>query len=321
MTFRVWPQAFTVFNKYPFAKQKYFDVLCRIFWLQLSNKILKRRFEFKLHGDLKMVARSDFGSPVLSYYLGLYERGSMNFILKCLRKGDLFADVGANVGVYSLLAAGTCGARVAAFEPVPRAVEAFDENVAINKLESLVTLHRVGVGAAAGRAEITTGQGGANHIVGSVERGERTATIEIVTLDAHFPKECPVGIKIDVEGYESQVLNGAQRILSDPRLKFVIMEAISRPGREANNVSESIKILGSHGFAMYAFDPMRGLLQQAPAQSICYISEGDENCLFLRDADFIRARLGGDAYAGHGSADAEMIGAATGVAEGNFPNA
>ena len=54
-----------------------------------------------------------------NYYVGLHEFRDMAFASHLLRKGDLFVDIGANLGSYSLIASGVCGARSIAFEPVP----------------------------------------------------------------------------------------------------------------------------------------------------------------------------------------------------------
>jgi FkbM family methyltransferase len=282
-----------VFRKYPFARKQAAKVLFRILRLQFCNKILRRTFVFHVYDSVLMVARSDFGSPVLSYYLGLYERGSMSFLLRFLRKGDLFADVGANVGVYSILAAGACGARVEAFEPVPSAAAGLRENVMLNNLSDLIFLRPVAVGSSGGQVEITTDRGGANCVVETSHRGNRTARVEVISLNEHFRAECPIAMKIDVEGYESRVLAGAEALLRDHRLKVVIVEAIPRPERDGMNVADSVDILRRHDFANHIFDVEECTLHRVEPNSVAYVSEGDENYLFIRDADFVQSRLHG----------------------------
>jgi Met-10+ like-protein len=79
-------------------------------------------------------------------YCGLHEFAEMAFTLHLLRPGDLFADIGANVGSYTVLAAGVCGARVVAVEPGPAAGAALAKNIALNRLGDRVSVAAVALG-------------------------------------------------------------------------------------------------------------------------------------------------------------------------------
>jgi hypothetical protein len=76
-------------------------------------------------------------------YVGLQEFEEMAFMLHQLRPDDVFVDVGANVGAYTLLA-GTAGARCVAFEPVPATFRALRDNVRLNGLQTRVRVVRSG---------------------------------------------------------------------------------------------------------------------------------------------------------------------------------
>lgn len=58
--------------------------------------------------------------------------------LHFLRPGDLFLDIGANVGTYTVLASGVCGGKIMAFEPDPRTLRHLQRNIELNQLENLV---------------------------------------------------------------------------------------------------------------------------------------------------------------------------------------
>ena len=68
------------------------------------------------------------------------------FLINNLNANDLFIDIGANVGHYSLLAAGVCKANVIAFEPIPSTFFKLEENVKLNALSKNVTCHNIGIG-------------------------------------------------------------------------------------------------------------------------------------------------------------------------------
>ena len=73
-------------------------------------------------------------------YAGLHEFADMAFVLHFLRAGDLFADVGANVGSYTILASGVVGCRTVAFEPDPVTAAALERNINLNKIAERVEL-------------------------------------------------------------------------------------------------------------------------------------------------------------------------------------
>jgi FkbM family methyltransferase len=260
----------------------------RMTWMHL-NRSLGRQFVFRLHEHARMKIHYDYGSPVLAYYLGLYEHASMNFMLRYLRPGDVFADVGANLGVYSILAAGISGATVHAFEPVTSAREALVDNVRLNGIRDRVTVHPVGVGATAGMALITTDRHGANTIV----RGGRESNfeeIEVVRLDSVMASTPPVLIKIDVEGFEEEVLRGAETILADPRVNALLVEAICRQAGDAERIVRIVRLLECMGFLAYCFDPHSGNLSRCIG-TCEFVGPDDENVLFIRDAEEAMRRL------------------------------
>ncbi len=279
---------FLLFSRFPCARRRVFSVSARIAFLS-ANRILNRTFPFTLYKNLKLYARFDFGSPILAYYLGLYEEASMHFLIRYLRSDDTFADVGANVGIYTVLAAGAAGARVHAFEPFSVAHDALRQNVSLNALEDRATLHRQGVGAAAATAFITTTHKGSNRITDATA-GDTLEAIDVVRLDDALGSEAPAAIKIDVEGYEEQVLQGARRLLSSPATNVVIIEAISRGQGEAR-VERCVSLLEQHGFRICTFNPNTNALVECAPGAPAFVGPNDENYLFVKDVEKARQRL------------------------------
>jgi FkbM family methyltransferase len=94
-----------------------------------------------------------------NYYWGLHEFADMAFVLHYLRPDDLFVDVGANVGSYTLLASGAVGARTIAFEPVPQTLARLRANCDANGLGTRVDVRAVCVGASAGTRGVLNQRG------------------------------------------------------------------------------------------------------------------------------------------------------------------
>lgn len=163
---------------------------------------------------------------------------------RMLRSGDLFIDVGANVGVYSILA-GELGAEVIALEPAPDTFALLVKNVRLNGYP--VTVIQAAAGANCGLARFTSGQDCVNRLsaCGPVET-------EVVMLDSIIRDRAVAGMKIDVEGFEIDVLRGCERTLSQQRFKLIQLEwnatSIEAVGADRIPVAE---LLAGYGYRLY----------------------------------------------------------------------
>jgi FkbM family methyltransferase len=133
-----------------------------------------------------------------------------------LRPGDTCYDVGANIGVYTLWAAGLVGpsGQVHAFEPVPPTMAVLEEMVGRNGLDQVVLVASA-VGAAVGQTGLRSYQdaSGLAHAVADPTHADHVARLD--TLDAYSARHRPPDlIKIDVEGAEIDVLRGAANLLA-----------------------------------------------------------------------------------------------------------
>jgi len=216
-------------------------------------------------------------------YTGLHEFADMGFLLHLLRPGDLFGDIGANIGSYTILASAVTKADSISIEPVARTFLHLKHNVAINDLETRVILHQCGIGAEPGRLLFTNTQDTVNHVVAT---GESAATeqVEVRTLDDIFMDRVPVLIKIDVEGFEMAVLKGAGHLLAQDGLKAIIIELNGLCHRYGIREEDIHGLLYTRGFEAVCYDPLTRKL--TPLSS--FNKEG--NTIYARDPDWIRSR-------------------------------
>lgn len=223
-----------------------------------------------------------------NYYCGLHEFEDMAFVLHFLRPGDLFIDVGANVGSYTVLASAT-GADVVSFEPVPAAFGVLRDNVNLNQPAGRVEVHNAAVGAAAGELLMTADKDTMNRVVGTAPApGEAVARVPTVRIDdiTGVSDKRPCVLKIDVEGYESQVLAGAAGLLASGRVQAAIVElngSGARFGADDDSLHE--RLLGG-GFTAWRYDPFARRLQPLAGSR-----NTGGNTLYLRDAADAAQRL------------------------------
>lgn len=196
------------------------------------NRLLRRdtvlACEFQGHPfRLSVAARREIRrAKELNHETALIER-----ILAHLQEGDILYDVGANIGVISLLTAlhpSGASSRIHAFEPEPRNFNQLSRNIGLNGLSDRVVPHPLALGASAGEAELyvrgTAGEG--RHSMAEA-RGS-TGSIRIpVSTAAAFARESgepPDIVKIDVEGAEGQVLSGMADLLRERKPRELFME-------------------------------------------------------------------------------------------------
>lgn len=145
--------------------------------------------------------------------LGRYDFNNMHLVQVVLSRAPapVFLDVGANIGAYTLIASEVHGADVISFEPIPAAFAKLERNVHLNGRER-VTMLPVAVGREQGELRMTcNGASPINHVVTDASETNQTMVVAVETLDAVCERLglSPTMIKIDVEGHEPAVLEGA----------------------------------------------------------------------------------------------------------------
>ena len=111
--------------------------LSRFFRWQLASRLIKQPISLPFINDTVLLAQSGMTGATLNWYCGLHEPIEMAFALHVLRPGDLFVDVGANVGSYSILAGGAVKADVISVEPIPSTFQWLQRNIRLNDLNQI----------------------------------------------------------------------------------------------------------------------------------------------------------------------------------------
>ncbi|PZW49172.1 FkbM family methyltransferase [Humitalea rosea] len=232
-------------------------------------------------GGTRLVLRRGLSSATAAHYVGLTDPAEMMLCLHLLRPGDRMTDVGANIGIYTLLAAGVCGAQVVAVEPSPGTLPHLADTIALNGIGDRVTVHAVALGAATGRLRITSRRGAANRVLlpGETDAAEE---VPVTTLDALGP--APLLLKLDVEGYEAEILRGGPNTLADPTLRAVIVETNGHGARWGGDAATLHGLMLAAGFVAADYDPATRRLSRREGP-------GFPNTVFVRDWDWVSARL------------------------------
>jgi FkbM family methyltransferase len=209
-----------------------------------------------------------------NWYVGLHEWPDMAFVLHLLRPEDTFVDVGSNVGSYSVLAAAAIGARAIAVEPSPEALTGLRANLEVNGIQDRCSIVEACLGAEPGALRFSVDRGPMNAVVTENFSGN-SRQVPVLRLDGLAGAEQAFCWKLDVEGFEQQVLHGAARLLAKRQVRVVLLEDRSTA------VAETMQ---AAGFRSCAYDPWTRLL--APDQE----SQGG-NQIWIRDLAWAAERL------------------------------
>ena len=214
---------------------------------QVQARFLGRRVVARLgERSLLWVDRHRTAASMV-LYANPPDRPEMLLWRRVLHSGGLFVDVGANVGTYTIWAAEQ-GAEVIAVEPAADTFGLLEENIALNGYQ--VTAVRAAAGARSGRARLTRGLDAGNCL--SPDGPEVT---EMVTVDSLIGDRRVTGMKVDVEGFEIDVLRGAARALADHRIGLIQIEwnqaSVSAVGRDRRPIAE---LLSGYGYKLFRPD-------------------------------------------------------------------
>lgn len=183
---------------------------------------------------------------------------------------DVLLDVGANVGIYSVAAAGLFGVRVAALEPYAPNLQTLRQNVADNRLGDRIAVLPVAATAVETAGRLLHGGGAAGaadqHFVAdggaaaAAEASDRVDGVPVDLLVARGAIPFPTRVKIDVDGNELAVVEGMARTLADRRLHGVRMEVRwqTPEGRAA------VERIEAFGFRAAVDDDSKNLLFTRP---------------------------------------------------------
>jgi len=267
-----------LFSNHPLTRNAPIKAWARFVSWQIRSRLKEEVIVPWIAGQRLAVRRGMHGATG-NIYVGLQEFEDMMLVLHFLRKGDLFLDIGANVGSYTILASGVCRAATWAFEPDPDAVRSLKRNLAINNLNKLVTVYELALGDADDEIPFTVGYDTGNRVASSF--GEKNVRmVRQQRLDSLIGGGRPdpiIMIKMDVEGYGEEVLRGARALLANNRLKIIVAEWPTPLIRE---------VLSSHQFTETYYEPFSRKFRLDAGDTF-----SPHNYLFVRDWEFVNSRV------------------------------
>lgn len=247
-----------------------------LYWQIIGKRIFKKGRVIPWINGSRLFMFPGLSSVTGNYYYGIYEFEAQSFLLHYACEADFFVDIGANAGVYTVML-GKIVRKVVAFEPSKDTIKYLKKNIRINDFHNVKIVEK-GVSNKGGKVYFTKGLGCMNHIVESSNVKEKDVEIiETISLDEYLVNDCPNIIKIDVEGAEKEILEGAKSILSNIHLNVVIMEIFDDEYLE--------KTMGAYGFGLYEYDAFNRKLTPTTTKKT------GNNGIFIRNIKMAEERI------------------------------
>ena len=253
----------------------------------LSKPIVIRKRGFRLRFYPTNATAQQWVDP---YHVHDKEHGDREetFYRRYLRPGDVVVDVGANFGLTTLAAFSTVGptGQVHAFEPHPRIFRYLLRNIALNHAEAVIRPYNLALGDRAGTVFLTDLRADDQN---TVSREATNVRVPMATLDETVTALPHIALlKIDAEGYEKFVLEGATDTLA--RVDCVYFETYD-PTYSAHGyrLGDVLDLLTAHGLDVRRLDSSGSTIPLTGGETF----NEPENLVAVRDVDHLHRRLDG----------------------------
>lgn len=268
---------------HPLARKNKGEAFKRFFLYQLGKIFIPYPIVYPFTDKTKLIIERGMTGATGNIYCGLHEFEDMGFLLHFLRPEDLFVDVGANVGSYTILASAHVGCDTIAIEPIPATFEKLKNNILINHIDHKVKALNIGAGSKNGVLHFTEGLDTVNHVA-IKEETFTTTEVVVESLDQIVHERYPVLIKVDVEGFEKEVLDGATRLLANNNLQAIIIELNGSGKKYGFKDSEIHQKIIEIGYEPYKYDPFKRKLTRLDTFGLF-------NTLYIRDFESVLVKV------------------------------
>ena len=248
------------------------------FW---SNRLRPDSRIGRLPNGLKIITRMDVPYERM-VWLNAEETIDLKSIKKFLKEGDLFIDVGSNIGLYTLTCASVCN--VIAMEPNPATFAKLEKNIALNALHNKVTLIQSAVSSKLGFIRFHCDpQHNISSIVTGKSQGIEVPTITLDSFSANIDTNRRIVIKIDTEGHEDNVVLGSLELVKKCSPIFIIEFNTDLTSSKFIRDWKTFSILTELGYLAQEF----GGKKTAPI-NLNYSIKGYKNILFHKFQENVR---------------------------------
>jgi FkbM family methyltransferase len=265
-----------------------------LLWNSMIDK--QRCFETRIQHGVKMRLYPDSRLSEL-IYCNDFELAERYFLNAFLKKGDVFVDVGANIGLFTIIAAYRVGkfGKIYSFEPTLETYNRLNENIKLNNFNNVYS-YQIALSDIESEKLFFQSMDGydawnslAQPIAGQVFVKQ---TVQCKRLDdfagTNNFKDNITMIKIDVEGWETNVIKGAVQILSRKNAPVLLIEFTDEAAKSAGSSCKKLyQLLKTFGYQMYSYDHnLNNLIPDPLRKNYPYV-----NLIATKNSNYVQNRL------------------------------
>lgn len=270
---------------HPLSSRNKLKAFLRFVSWQLRSRLIGKPVAYSFVNHSQLLVYPGMTGATGNIYAGLHEFYDMGFVLHALKGEDIFVDIGANIGSYTVLAGSAIGSNCVSIEPVPSTFSHLLENVSLNNIKRKVECLNIGLGKDSGTLRFSADEDTKNHVVADSENCKNYIEIEVKRLDDVMGDRTPTVIKIDVEGWETHVIAGAQSILSKEKPLAILME-FGLGERYGFNEQKLYQEILDFGFERVSYSPFERTLALSDETGLL-----GGNILFMKGIEYFQDRV------------------------------
>lgn len=238
------------------TKKKTYTFLKVIFW-KFNQKFLKFSIIIPFTKNYEYICNpvSDYAGMI--FYMKYPDYFEFKFLEKALKKKSTFIDIGAGFGDYSLLAAeilSSENSKIFSFEPADLPFIGFSKNIVLNKLENKISLMKEIISDSVGYLYFHEEKTSEISHISHKKLGKKRQTTTIDSMVKKYKLREIDLIKIDVEGAEKMVLDGAKLSLKRGIIKNIILELNAKNKDFTTSHEQIIEYLNKFSYSVYKIE-------------------------------------------------------------------
>ena len=275
---------------HPNAQEKKIQSTVKFCAWQIYKRLTNNHLDINLLPQVKLRCYPNSYSASAALYCGLYDYDEMNFLLRYLRSEDLFIDVGANIGIYSLLACSIIDrGQVYSFEALSTNYQRLQENIELNNFTQ-AKLFSLAISDRSGNISFNVTGNDSTAFIGEDSQAN-TIVVPTDTLD-NIAKNIEIDnltlVKMDIEGAELLALKGARSLLQQQRPEVWILEINDTVEHFGHTKKDIIDFLQSYNYDLYHYDAKKNQISL-----VDWSKHQGNNVLAIANSalDFVRDRI------------------------------
>ena len=275
---------------HPNCQQQKIQSISKFVGWQVYKRLTHKYLDIQILPEVKLRCYPDSYSAAAVLYCGLYDYDEMNFLLRYLRAEDSFLDIGANIGVYTLLAASIIDSgNIHSFEVLPKNYQRLQENLHLNQFKQVKT-YDVAVSDRSGTIALNLAEGDSMPFISNTATN-KSISVTTNTLDNLLQNQSLDNLtlaKMDIEGAELLALKGAKNLLNQTYPPVWIMEINDTVNNFGHQKQEVVKLLHDYRYSLYSYNADTN---QISLMNIEKLSGNNVLAIAGSAVDFVRERL------------------------------